>query len=314
MGVGELIVGLFVIIALIVITVIILLIVELSRPVTSTTSVADPTLLGNCATIPCSGILVCDGTQRFTCKLPAGQACDEAADCITGTFCSGLCVSGAFGPLNAFCPCNDGYTCEQTNSNGLTTCKAAIGTICTVDADCVTSTPPNTSQCVAGLCSVIPPPPPPPPIPPPAPQIIAGVHTSDSDPVPLTVASGDLIPFDVATCSLFQVRGDPNDDDRDYLYLSDCSNVPTCGQAGTYYRATANAKNTETPFISPFMLGNDRPGGDDDTIPTDYESVCGASSGNLCAYHDKTKNLYLINSLTTSGCNTTQYTVLQVPH
>ena len=113
-----------------------------------TNGTGQPTITGNflaaCTTSPCQAGLACDGIN-YTCKYGLGAPCSNAADCITGLVCSGLCATGPTGTLNALCPCTSDYTCVST-PNSISQCKGIGGTPCTLNTDCASS------LCVNGVC------------------------------------------------------------------------------------------------------------------------------------------------------------------
>lgn len=104
--------------------------------------------LSSCVSTSCQSPLACDG-NTFTCRLTADQPCNDGADCVTGLFCSGRCISGATGSLNQFCPCFEGYRCEL-DVDGYTRCKGISGTSCTIDSDCVSTICLPDQTCAAG--------------------------------------------------------------------------------------------------------------------------------------------------------------------
>lgn len=94
----------------------------------------------------CKEGLECDPYSGF-CKAPLGGACNFASDCIAPAFCSGVCVIGANGGLNQFCPCSAGLSCVK-NPLGAWTCKGAGGASCKKGEDCASG------SCVSGLCRI----------------------------------------------------------------------------------------------------------------------------------------------------------------
>jgi hypothetical protein len=107
-------------------------------------SIASGYFMASCAQTPCNSGLICDGTD-FICRYGTGTICDSAFDCGPGLTCSGRCVSGPYGGLDDYCPCNDGYQC-QVNTDGSTTCKGISGTICSHNRDCISNV------CYNGIC------------------------------------------------------------------------------------------------------------------------------------------------------------------
>ncbi|HJZ23369.1 MAG TPA: hypothetical protein VJ201_02845, partial [Candidatus Babeliales bacterium] len=107
--------------------------------------------LAPCFTDPCNSEFTCDGSF-FVCKKPENSPCISYSDCASGLICSGLCVTGATGGLNDFCPCLPNYDCvSQTSGSGLRVCKGGEGVPCTIDSDCVSGVCNSLNQCVGGL-------------------------------------------------------------------------------------------------------------------------------------------------------------------
>ena len=108
------------------------------------------------ATKPCTGTDACDG--KGSCKKNKGQTCTSSSECLSGycvdgyccdTACTGACkacnLSGTPGKCgnlptlavdkNATVPCTGTQACDG-NGN----CKAAVGQICSDNADCANAT------------------------------------------------------------------------------------------------------------------------------------------------------------------------------
>jgi len=97
----------------------------------------------SCLTNPCQTNLICDkGT--ITCRLPNGSVCQQSSQCVTGSFCSGICVTGPFGNLGQPCPCNSGLTC--VNRGNALICLLNQGENCMGNSDCASD------NCVSGVC------------------------------------------------------------------------------------------------------------------------------------------------------------------
>lgn len=94
----------------------------------------------------CRDGLICDGPSQM-CKVPDGIGCSSYADCLTGSFCSGVCVKGAYGGLNQYCPCNELSLVCSTVPGGINTCKRVAGGSCSQNSDCASS------LCTRGICS-----------------------------------------------------------------------------------------------------------------------------------------------------------------
>lgn len=137
------------------------------KPVSGVTFARYGSLMQPC---PCdsSQNLICD-SNSFVCKKSQNQPCTDYAECATGLFCSGVCVTGPTGTLNDFCPCAEQYVCVSTNLPvpGGKQCKGSTAP-CTEDIDCASlicasghcipgfqlAYPcSSSSQCASGNCS-----------------------------------------------------------------------------------------------------------------------------------------------------------------
>jgi hypothetical protein len=98
--------------------------------------------------------LSCDATTQL-CKSNPGELCVEAADCANGYYCSGLCVTGPYGPVNNNCPCDSGLLCV-TNSEGITglsICKINVGGVCYLNDQCINGICGKTGGSTSGICT-----------------------------------------------------------------------------------------------------------------------------------------------------------------
>lgn len=120
-----------------------------SRSPSATLPTTTPGFLGSCATTACAPGLLCDAAANYVCKYSLGQTCASGADCATGSYCSGVCVSGPYGGFQQYCPCAAGYTCVA-NPGAASTCAVALGGVCTNNSDC------STGNCVTGTCALLP--------------------------------------------------------------------------------------------------------------------------------------------------------------
>jgi hypothetical protein len=89
----------------------------------------------------CATGLVCDQPTQ-TCRYPDGATCSEFGDCVTGSYCSGVCVSGPNGGLLQPCPCNGGLVCGPDKKN-----PAALVCLGPPDTPCT-----HGDECVSGVC------------------------------------------------------------------------------------------------------------------------------------------------------------------
>lgn len=89
----------------------------------------------------CATNLSCD-LPTSTCRYNLGVTCEIATDCLTGDYCSGVCVNGPFGALQQPCPCNAGLICANSNDN-----PAALICLLPGDAPCSAN-----DQCVSNKC------------------------------------------------------------------------------------------------------------------------------------------------------------------
>jgi uncharacterized protein YjeT (DUF2065 family) len=102
--------------------------------------------LSPCRVTTCPAGLDCDPVT-LVCKQGAGSLCRNYSDCLTGYYCSGVCVTGPFGQLSQNCPCTAGLTCAADPSRiGALVCKVPTGATCNVNGDCAAD------RCVQGLC------------------------------------------------------------------------------------------------------------------------------------------------------------------
>lgn len=101
--------------------------------------------LASCATSPCAAGLFCDAASNYVCKKGPGAPCSLGSDCIANYSCSGVCVTGATGGFNQFCPCGPGLACTPVPGSA-STCLVAAGNACSTNSDC------STNNCVSGFC------------------------------------------------------------------------------------------------------------------------------------------------------------------
>ena len=96
-----------------------------------------------CKALPCADGLTCDSSSGI-CLLPDGATCDNYAQCLTGSHCSGVCVSGPTGGALAYCPCDPGFVCQPLSQHGPTlVCRGLAETPCSAN-----------SQCAGGVCNL----------------------------------------------------------------------------------------------------------------------------------------------------------------
>lgn len=143
------------IVSIIVVFVLFLIIgVELNSEPNAGVTLINNDFLGSCATNTCAVPYVCDGTS-YICKLPVGAPCTSAGECVAGSFCSGLCVTGLTGQLNQYCPCNPVNVCTP-QSDGSNVCKGRGGVPCTANSDCASGFCVSTASAdtaASGLCA-----------------------------------------------------------------------------------------------------------------------------------------------------------------
>lgn len=106
-------------------------------------------MLYRCSQFSCSSGYSCDSIYQV-CKKDNGERCDNASDCLNGSFCSGLCVTGTAGVESGLpfdpCPCGPSMTCV-TEASGLKTCRLNAGQPCSDDGQCFSE------LCMNGTCS-----------------------------------------------------------------------------------------------------------------------------------------------------------------
>lgn len=102
-------------------------------------NIAPPPISTTCGE-SCPDGLICD-PLRNRCVLPIGAKCTSAFDCESNAYCSGVCTTGPYGPLNANCPCDNGLVCV----NGK--CKKDLNESCNINSDCASS------SCINGKCN-----------------------------------------------------------------------------------------------------------------------------------------------------------------
>lgn len=73
-------------------------------------------MLYRCSQFSCGSGYSCDSIYQV-CKKDNGERCDNASDCLNGSFCSGLCVTGMAGVESGLpfdpCPCGPSMTCGE---------------------------------------------------------------------------------------------------------------------------------------------------------------------------------------------------------
>lgn len=106
----------------------------------NTTVVDTPPPISTTCGESCPEGLVCD-PLRNRCVLPLGAKCTSAFDCESNAYCSAVCTTGPYGPLNANCPCDNGLVCI----NGK--CKKDLNETCNINSDCASS------SCIASKCN-----------------------------------------------------------------------------------------------------------------------------------------------------------------
>lgn len=120
----------------------------------------------------CDKGLSCD-TILGECKSPENGKCRSSADCISGLYCSGICIDPNKQQPNLVtsspgdpCPCQFGYSCI-TNSDSTKTCLKRTGVTCSADDECISGVCYGTcfegfdngfkctgdNQCLSGNCS-----------------------------------------------------------------------------------------------------------------------------------------------------------------
>lgn len=114
------------------------------------TETSSPFIATNCLPLSsnntCGDNLICD-PATYTCKVPNGNSCTSFADCLVGSFCSGICTSETPGKIGGPCPCGPGLVCSQNPSqeNSLI-CLIQEGKTCTVNEEC------ESQVCNGGIC------------------------------------------------------------------------------------------------------------------------------------------------------------------
>lgn len=107
----------------------------------------------------CNGGLVCDGNLGV-CVQPNGGVCESATDCLSTSYCSGICLDRTI-PSNYAspsptpgqpCPCSEGYSCVA-RSDGETRCYKSSGSQCEVNSDCVSGLCVYTPELNIALCA-----------------------------------------------------------------------------------------------------------------------------------------------------------------
>jgi hypothetical protein len=128
-------------------------------------SIPPSSFQSSCFTNPCEAGLICD-PLNYTCKMNDGMTCQNGSDCLTTSFCSGVCVSTTMGLLDQPCPCINGLTC--TSINGMSVCKKSTGSVCSSNGECASNNCDGTcksgsvnafscnvdSDCASNHCSV----------------------------------------------------------------------------------------------------------------------------------------------------------------
>ena len=91
----------------------------------------------------CQGNLVCD-TFLGECKVDNGQVCKSTFDCLTSSFCSGICLDRSVvpnvvsGQAGVACPCQIGFSCvSSVNNLDRKVCLKQEGIACSQGAECI---------------------------------------------------------------------------------------------------------------------------------------------------------------------------------
>lgn len=138
---------LIIIILLIAASIIIIRLLFYSIPPQSAVNTSPGQLNYNCGSNECDVGLVCDPELRV-CKLADGEACNNAYECLTTSYCNLTCTSrdgtmqAVTGVTGDPCPCDyRTHACIDGRCLSLTSCS--------VDSDCVSG------LCNSGTCSLL---------------------------------------------------------------------------------------------------------------------------------------------------------------
>lgn len=104
-----------------------------------------------CSTFKCGTDTTCDSVSQL-CKLNLGQPCISGAQCLSGSFCSGVCTDKTPAYVNhtanSPCPCPETMTCvNDVYNTNYRICKKKAGIECDNDGECLSD------QCLVGVCS-----------------------------------------------------------------------------------------------------------------------------------------------------------------
>ena len=119
----------------------------------------------SCLNSRCSSRFVCDPTLGI-CRLPDGSVCNTGSECLTNSYCSGICVdkppSYVTGNANDPCPCVENMVCVPQESGTqnidgniagegqLLVCKKISGIPCNGNIECYNNLCSN-GFCTSGL-------------------------------------------------------------------------------------------------------------------------------------------------------------------
>lgn len=103
------------------------------------------------SSLTCAPGLACDSVSQ-TCKKIAGKPCNNASECLNGSYCSGVCIveqpAIVTGKVDDPCPCLTTMACvPKLGALPQEQCKLKGGQDCTTNEVC------KSDQCVAGKCT-----------------------------------------------------------------------------------------------------------------------------------------------------------------
>ncbi len=126
----------------------------MTETTSATTGLTPPVGAGyRCKTYLCSEGTACDSVSQ-TCKYILGQPCTMAADCLNGSYCSGVCVIDPPGittlTADSPCPCGPTMQCvDLQDGSHRSVCKLLTGAPCVTGDECLSSLC-DLGKCTAG--------------------------------------------------------------------------------------------------------------------------------------------------------------------
>lgn len=103
-----------------------------------------------CSTIECDPNTSCDSVFQL-CKLNVGEKCTDGSQCLSGSYCSGVCTNKdpayVTGNVNDPCPCPKGMSCTKDVYSDNRICKKNYGQHCDEDTECLSD------QCYIHTCT-----------------------------------------------------------------------------------------------------------------------------------------------------------------